>query len=83
MKTWQRFTLYTLYIIMFVVSFLCYIIMLLSCENANLILFTGLSMTVFMFLMIFIKDDYWEAVNKLRNKFFGNQTGLLILTRII
>lgn len=72
MKTWQRFTLYTLYIIMFVVSFFCYIITLLSCENANLILFTGLSMAVFMFLMIFIKDDYWEAVNKLRNKFFGN-----------
>lgn len=72
MKTWQRFTLYTLYIIMFVVSFFCYIIALLSCENANLILFTGLSMAVFMFLMIFIKDDYWEAVNKLRNKFFGN-----------
>ena len=72
MKTWQRFTLYTLYIIMFMVSFFCYIITLLSCENANLILFTGVSMAVFMFLMIFIKDDYWEAVNKLRNKFFGN-----------
>lgn len=72
MKTRLRFTLYTLYIIMFVVSFFCYIITLLSCENVNLILFTGLSMAVFMFLIIFIKDDYWEAVNKLRNKFFGN-----------
>lgn len=72
MKTWLRFTLYTLYLIMFGVLFFCYIITLLSCENANLVLFTGLSMAVFMFLIIFIKDDYWEAVNKLRNKFFGN-----------
>lgn len=71
MKTWQRFTLYTLYIIMFGVSFFCYVITLLSCENANLVLFTGLSMAVFMFLITFIKDDYWEAVNKLINKFFG------------
>ena len=54
MKTWQRFTLYTLYIIMFGVSFFCYIITLLSCENANLVLFTGLSMAVFMFFIIFI-----------------------------
>lgn len=72
MKTWQRFTLYILYIIMFVVSFFCYIIMLLSCENANLILFTGLSMAVFIFLMIFIKDDYWEAASKFINKIFKN-----------
>lgn len=72
MKTWQRFTLYTLYIIMFVVSFFCYIIALLFCENANLILFTGLSMAVFMFLMIFIKDDYWEAASKFINKIFKN-----------
>ena len=69
MKTWQRFTLYTLYIIMFWVSFFC---MLSSCENINLLIFTGVSTVVFMLLMISIKDDYWEAVNKLINKFFGN-----------
>lgn len=69
MKTWQRFTLYTLYIIMFVVSFF---IMLSSCENINLLLFTGISTVVFMLLIISIKDDYWEAVNKLLNKFFRN-----------
>jgi hypothetical protein len=68
MKTWLRFTLYTLCIIMFGVSFFCYIIVLLSCENANLILFTGVPTAVFMFLITFIKDDYWEAVNKLLNK---------------
>lgn len=69
MKTWQRFTLYTLYIIMFVVSFF---IMLSSYENINLLLFTGISTIVFTLLIISIKDDYWEAVNKVRNKFFGN-----------